>query len=125
MITKYTLFLALSLFLLTTLSAPARGEVCEASDSIEVWHLTAAGWASPDDCFVIELKRPKGPTYGTVKNYPSKDAVQEWDTLIDQLPDGSQCPTVFFYDCWRRAPNVLAPDERLRNQGGRKKVLRF
>lgn len=125
MIRKWILFFALSLFSLTTLSAPAHGDVREAGNDIEVWHMTEAGWVSPDEFFVIEIKRLKGPTYGTVQDYPPYDTVQEWDTLIDQLPDGRKCPMVFFHNRWRRLPDVLALDERLRNHGGCKDVFRF
>ncbi len=70
MIRKCTLFFALSLFSLTTLSAPAHGDVRETESGIEVWHMTVSGWVSPDEFFDIEIKRLKGPTYGTVEDYP-------------------------------------------------------
>ena len=125
MIKRCTLFLALSLFSLSTLPAPAHGEVRETGDKIKVWHMTASGWISPDEFFAIEIKRLKGPTYGTVTDYPPHESVQEWDTLIDRLPDGRECPMVFFHARWRRLPDVLALDERLRNHGGCKDVFRF
>ena len=125
MIRKCTLFFALSLFSLTTLSAPAHGEVRETQSGIEAWHTTASGWISPDTFFAIEIKRLKGPTHGTVEDYPAHETVNEWDTLIDRLPDGRECPMVFFHTRWRRLPDVLALDERLRNHGGCKDVFRF
>ena len=125
MIRKCILFFALALFSLGSLSAPAHGDVRETGGDIEAWHMTVAGWISPDEFFVIEIKRLEGPTYGTVKDYPPYAAVQEWETLIDQLPDGRECPMVFFHGRWRRLPDVLALDERLRNHGGCKDVFRF
>jgi len=125
MIRNCTLFFALSLLSLTTLSAPAHGDVRGTGDSIEAWHMTAAGWVSPDEFFTIEIKRLKGPTYGTVEDYPPYESAQEWDTLIDRLPDGRECPMVFFHARWRRLPDVLALNERLRNHGGCKDVFRF
>ena len=125
MIRKCTLFFVLSLFSLTTLSAPAHGDVRETGDGIEVWHMTVSGWITPDEFFSIEIKRLKGPTYGTVGDYPPYDTVNEWDTLIDRLPDGRKCPMVFFHERWRRLPDVLALDERLRNYGGCRDVFRF
>jgi len=125
MIRKCIQFFALSLFSLTTLSAPEHGDVRETENGIEAWHMTVSGWISPDEFFVIEIKRLRGPTYGTVeKNYPPYDAVNEWDTLIDRLPDGRECPMVFFHERWRRLPDVLGLDERLRNYGGCKDVFR-
>jgi len=125
MIRKCILFFVLSQLSLTALSAPEHGDVRETGNGIEVWHMTNAGWISPDEFFVIEIKRLKGPTYGTVKDYPPYDTVQEWDTLIDQLPDGRECPMVFFHKRWRRLPDVLALDDRLRNYGGCKNVFSF
>ena len=125
MIRKCTLFFALSLFSVSTLSAPAHGDVRETGDGIEAWHRSVTGWITPDAFFVIEIRRLKGPTYGTVEDYPPYETVSEWDTLIDRLPDGRQCPMVFFHERWRRLPDVLALDERLRNHGGCKDVFRF
>ena len=125
MISKCTLFFTLSLFSLGTLSAPVHGDVRETGDNIEIWHMKVAGWIRPDEFFVIEIKRLNGPTYGTVGDYPPYEAVQEWDTLIDRLPDGRECPMVFFHARWRRLPDVLALDEHLRNYGGCRDVFRF
>ena len=125
MIRKCTLFFTLSLFSLSTLSAPAQGDVLETGDSIKVWHTKASGWVSPDEFFIIEVKRLKGPTYGTVEDYPPYDTVSEWDTLIDRLPDGRECSMVFYHARWRRLPDVLALDDRLRNHGGCSDVFRF
>lgn len=122
---KCTLFLAASLFPLTTLSAPAHDEVRETGDSIKVWHLTAAGWVSPDEFLVIEIKRLKGPTYDAVENDPLNDNAQERDTIIEQLPDDHECLMAFFDERWRRLPNVLALNERLRRPGGCNGVFRF
>ena len=88
MIRKCTLFFVLSLFSLTTLSAPAHGDVRESGDGIKVWHMSVSGWITPEEFFSIEIKRLEGPTYGTVGDYPPYEDVQEWDTLIDRLPDG-------------------------------------
>ncbi|MEN8762663.1 MAG: hypothetical protein ABF290_09520 [Thiogranum sp.] len=129
MIMKCIQFFALSLISLislTTLSAPEHGDVRETENGIEAWHRTVSGWISPDEFFFIEIERLRGPTYGTVeKNYPPYDAVQEWDTLIDRLPDGRECPMVFFHERWRRLPDVLGLDVRLRNYGGCKDVFRI
>ena len=125
MIKKCTLFIALSLISLNTLSAPVHGDVRESGENIEAWHRAVSGWISPDEFFAIEIKRLNGSTYGTVADYPPYENVNEWDTLIDQLPDGRQCPMVFYHARWRRLPDVLALDERLRNHGGCKDVFRF
>jgi hypothetical protein len=125
MIGNYTLIFTLSLFSPGTLSAPVHGEVHDTGDNIEAWHMKLAGWISPDEFLVIEIKHLNGPTYGMAGDYPPYEAMQEWDTLIDRLPDDRECPKMSFHARWRRLPDVLALDEHLRNYGGCRDVLRF
>jgi hypothetical protein len=119
------LFIVLSLFSIGTLPAPAHGDVHEDGDGIEVWHITASSWITPEEFFSIEIRRLKRPTYATTGGYPPYDTVQERDTLIDRLPDDRECPMAFNHERWRRLPDVLALDERLRNHGGCRDVFRF
>ena len=112
MTTTLTMLATLILFSVAARSAPDQGDVRESEDGIEVWHTTIADWISPDEYFDIEIKRLGGLTYGTVEDYPPHRSVQEWDTLIDRLPDGRVCPMVFFHQRWRRLPDVLALDSR-------------
>jgi len=116
-------FFTLLTITVTAQSAPTHGDVRETGNGIEVWDNSNSAWISPDELFALEIKRLNGPTYGTVTDYPPYDKVQEWDTLIDKLPDGRECPMVFFHKRWRRLPDVLALDERLRNHGGCKDVF--
>jgi hypothetical protein len=125
MVRKCTFYLAMSLFPLTTLSTPAHGEIRETGISIEVWHLTAAGWVSPDDFLVIEIKRLSGPTYDMSESDPMSDTVQDRDTRVEQLPGDHECPTAFSDERWRRLPNVLALYGRLRKSGDCTGVFRF
>jgi hypothetical protein len=125
MVRKSTFFLAMSLFPLATLSVPAHSEVREMGDSIEVWHLTAAGRVGPDEFLVIEITRIKGSTYGTVENDLANDTAQERNALVVLPPDTRGCPMAFNNEHWRRLPDVLAHDEGLRKSGGCKGVFRF
>lgn len=95
-----------------------KGEVRVVTDQLEVWYDENHRWISPEQYFALELKRLDGPTYGTVVTYPAYESVTEWETLIDRLADGRECPMVFFHERWRRLPDVLDLDERLRNYGG-------
>ncbi|MCO7225640.1 hypothetical protein [Pleionea sp. CnH1-48] len=92
---------------------------------LKVYYEDTRQWVSPERFFELELKRLNGPTYGTPQHYPPYDQVKEWETLIDRLPDGRQCPMVFFHERWRRLPDVLALDERLRNYGGCADVFKY
>ena len=102
------------------------GEQRQHKGKTQVWHGATEQWACPEDFFERELVRLKGPTYGTrtSDNYPEYNKVQEWETLIDQLPDGRVCPMVFFHNRWRRLPDVLALDDNLRNYGGCRDVFK-
>lgn len=121
----FILFFTLSFFSQVTLSAPEHGDVQGNENNIKVWHKDLTSWISPEEYFTIEIKRYDGKSYGTVSSYPAYDTVNEFDTLIDKLPDGQECPMVFFHQRWRRLPDVLALDERLRNYGGCKDVFKF
>lgn len=103
--------------------AEENGDVQEKQGSLMVWSQHHNRWVSPEEFFIAEINKLNGPTYGIVTEYPPYKAVKEWDTLIDKLPDGRVCPMVFFHQRWRRLPDVLALDERLRNYGGCKDVF--
>ena len=95
------------------------------NDNITLWHKDLSNWINPDEYFAIQIKRYDGQFYGTVTDYPPYETVNEFDTLIDKLPDGRVCSMVFFHQRWRRLPDVLALDERRRNYGGCKDVFNF
>lgn len=106
---------------------PRNGAINPVQPTLTVWHSQTQQWTTPETFFELELARLNGPTYGTRRgnNYPDYDSVEEWQTLVDLLPDGRVCPMVFFHNRWRRLPDVLALDERLRNYGGCKDVFKF
>ena len=123
MFKSFILFSILSLFSFNVFTAPSHGDVQVKLHNLTVWHKETSIWISPEQFFAIEIKRYDGQSYGTVTEYPPYDTVIEFDTLIDKLPDGRICPMVFFHQRWRRLPDVLALDERLRNYGGCKDVF--
>ncbi len=123
-----TIVIILAAFLLLSATTSSQepleqGAVRQTGDALEVWH-EAIGWVSPESYFNYEIKRLGGPTYGTVVRYPPYATVKQWETLIDRLPDGRTCPMVFFHQRWRRLPDVLALDDRLRNYGGCRDVFK-
>lgn len=101
------------------------GALRQTNGSWQIWHENSKQWTDVDSFFEMEIDRLNGPTYGTRagNNYPPYDSVKEWETLIDKLADGRTCPMVFFHKRWRRLPDVLALDDRLRNYGGCKDVF--
>lgn len=123
MIKQLLIFSSLTLTSGNAYSEPEHGEVKDNLDKLIVWHSSQSSWISPEQYFTIEIKRYDGQSYGTVTQYPPYDTVNEFDTLVDKLPDGRVCPMVFFHQRWRRLPDVLALDERLRNYGGCKDVF--
>ena len=107
--------------------SPRNGDLDKTKPTLTVWHAQTQQWTTPEAFFELELTRLNGPTYGTRTgdSYPDYDSVEEWQTLIDQLPDGRVCPMVFFHKRWRRLPDVLALDESLRNYDGCRDVFKF
>ena len=123
MFKSFTLFFILFQISIIAHSAPSHGDVKGNINNLVVWHQQASNWINPVDYFAIEIKRYDGKSYGTVTDYPPYETVNEYDTLTDKLPDGRICPMVFYHQRWRRLPDVLALDERLRNYGGCKDVF--
>lgn len=121
---RLTIFLVLAIGPSWAFSAPSQGDVRDMKGELQLWYSARASWLSPEAFFDLELKRLNGPTYGRTSVYPPYSSVQEWETLIDVLADGSECPMVFFHSRWRRLPDVLALDTRARNHGGCKNVLK-
>jgi len=125
MFKSFTLFFTLSLISIIAHSAPSHGDVKGDLKNLVVWHQDVSNWIQPTEYFAIEIKRYDGKSYGTVTDYPPYETVNEFDTLTDILPDGRVCPMVFYHQRWRRLPDVLALDERLRNYGGCKDVFNY
>ena len=122
---KTQLILALVLAMGSSVNVAAQepGDVREVNGALQLWHAVQGSWISTEMYFDLELKRLNGPTYGTTSTYPPYDSVAEWETLVDVLDDGSVCPMVFFHSRWRRLPDVLALDTRIRNYGGCENVF--
>jgi hypothetical protein len=106
-------------------AAPDNGAVRTRADALEVWSEAKQSWLAPEAFFDLEVAKLHGPTYGRTHDYPDYDRVKPWETLIDVLPDGRTCPMVFFHERWRRLPDVLAFDDRLRNYGGCRDVFDY
>ena len=108
---------------LPVLATPSNGDIRETAVGLEVWSSQAATWIAPQAFFDAEVARLGGPTYGHTADYPPYASVREWQTLVDVAPDGRACPMVFFHQRWRRLPDVLALDDRLRNWDGCRDVF--
>lgn len=104
-------------------AAPMQGDIKESNNDITVWHQNSGEWLTPKNYFSIEANKFNGKNYGSVTAYPAYETVKEYDTLIDNLPNGQECHMIFFHQRWRRVPDVLALDERLRNYGGCENVF--
>jgi len=105
--------------------AMENGDVRNTDGALQVWSEARQAWVEPPLFFADDLKTLNGPTYGRTSTYPPYEQVSEWDTLIDLLPDGRECPMVFFHQRWRRLADVRALDDQLRNFGGCRDVFKF
>ncbi|MCV6587416.1 MAG: hypothetical protein OIF57_00095 [Marinobacterium sp.] len=101
------------------------GDVREHNSQLQVWSEQRQRWVKPPLFFADDLKSLNGPTYGRTSSYPPYAKVKEWETLVDLLPDGRECPMVFFHNRWRRLADVRALDDRLRNFGGCRDVFKY
>jgi len=123
---KKQLFSLLALLVLgQPVMAADNGEVREHNGELQVWSESRNSWIEPPLFFADDLKTLNGPTYGRTSTYPPYEQVKEWETLVDLLPDGRECPMVFFHNRWRRLPDVRALDDRLRNFGGCRDVFKY
>lgn len=123
--TKSLVVLLCLCFSTASIADNENGDLKEVNGKLQVWYQDSNEWLTPEAFFAKEISRLDGPTYGRTSSYPDYDSVKEWETLIDVLPDGRSCPMVFFHSRWRRLPDVLALDERLRNYGGCKDVFNY
>lgn len=70
-----------------------------ASGKLQVWN--------PDntECNDIEFKKNGAKSWGSKDSYPNYDEVNEFDTLVIQLKQGSYLMQ-FYHSRWRRANDV-------------------
>lgn len=123
---RWVLTLAITLGLSVYVqAAPENGETKETDGALQVWSDMRNQWVTPELFFADDLASLDGPTYGHTHDYPPYAQVQEWQTLVDVLPDGRSCPMVFFHSRWRRLADVRALDARLRNYGGCRDVFKY
>jgi hypothetical protein len=67
-------------------------------------------WVSLDAFWSRYAARSGGLTWGKRTDYPSYKEVNEFDTMIIELDDGS-CMLMFFHTRWRRANDVRRWDD--------------
>ena len=109
--------LGFALLLLTPLqnaSAQASGEhngqVKMQAGQAMAWQESTQQWLTLDDFWQIWANSRGGITWGKSQTYPSYDQVQEQDTFLVEIGDGS-CMMEFWHGRWRRANDVRRWDD--------------
>lgn len=125
MIKTCTLIFTLSLFSLSTVSAPAQYENRENGNNIKACHTTVAHRIQSDEFFTIEIKHYNEQVCGAGINKSRYETVNELDTSFDRLPGGREGLMVLLHQRWRGLPDVPVLVEGLRNYGGCKDVFKF
>lgn len=81
------------------------GETRVTGEALQAWDADGGEWVSPETFWQRYADRRGGLTWGRRGDYPEYAKVNEHDTLIIELDDGS-CLMEFFHRRWRRANDV-------------------
>ena len=98
--------------------ATRNGDVQADSDGTwQAWDTRNKEWVSIETFWSNYAKRKGGLTYGPTDTYPPYSEVEEYDTLLIELPQGN-CLMEFFHRRWRRANDVRRWDPAFNEYGG-------
>lgn len=108
-------------FVLLIISVPAyaaeHGDMQGKGESTQIWDQTVQAWVSVEMFWLTYAETRGGLTWGQGQQYPDYDQVNERDTFLVELQQGS-CLMEFFHSRWRRANDVRRWNEQLNQYGG-------
>lgn len=115
------ILMALCLYLLTiTVQAQQHkhGSVDESVEGkLQVWDVNKNEWSGIESFWIRFAKSNEAKFWGQTDTYPNYDDVNEFDTVLIQLKQGS-CLMQFFHSRWRRANDVQRWDEAFNEYAG-------
>jgi hypothetical protein len=115
--TAITIILLVS-FSVAMAQSPTNGVARAGSNNVaEVWNAGAGDWTDIETFWSRYAKRTGGLTWGPSEQYPPYTDVEEYDTLLIELPQGV-CLMQFFHSRWRRANDVQRWDDAFNLYGG-------
>lgn len=85
--------------------------------TIQAWNKDSEKWTSIDDFWTHFSHSNKGKYWGASSEYPNYDDVNEYDTFLVTLEQGS-CLMQFFHSRWRRANDVQRWDDVFNQYSG-------
>jgi hypothetical protein len=112
-----TLFLCL---LTTTVHAqqPKHGSVVESAEGkLQVWNVNKGEWSNIESFWAGFAQSNNTKFWGKAETYPNYDDVNEFDTVLIQLNEGT-CLMQFFHSRWRRANDVQRWDDAFNEYAG-------
>lgn len=99
------------------LDVPGNGQVRGAGAAAEIYSEAAGAWVSPEAFWLAVAKQTRGRFWGRRADYPPYADVDEHDTLLVELEQGS-CLMYFFHSRWRRAQDVRRWDAKQNGLAG-------
>ena len=102
------LFIFMFCFIITNVhaAAPAHGFVNKNdSGTLQAWNAERDEWSDIDSFWQNFAKSNKAKSWGITDTYPNYDEVNEFDTLVIELKQGT-CLMQFYHARWRRANDV-------------------
>jgi 23S rRNA G2069 N7-methylase RlmK/C1962 C5-methylase RlmI len=107
-------------FLITDIQAqePENGFVNKnIAGKLQVWNTDENDWSDIKLFWQGFAKKNKSKSWGNVSVYPNYDEVNEFDTLVIELKQGS-CLMQFYHSRWRRANDVQRWNDAFNEFGG-------
>ncbi len=104
---NFIIFISLTLFAQQGLAqSKAHGTVNkQGTNSESVWNAETNKWVSFDDFWQHVASANNTKHWGQSSVYPEYEKVQEFDTFLVEVPQGT-CLMQFFHSRWRRANDV-------------------
>jgi len=108
-----TLFIFILCFMITNVHAKEtdHGFVNKSdSGTLQVWNAERNEWSDIDSFWKNFAKTNQAKSWGVTDTYPTYGEVNEFDTLVIKLKQGS-CLMQFYHGRWRRANDVQRWDD--------------
>jgi hypothetical protein len=88
-----------------------------AEAKLQVWNMNKSEWTSIESFWISFANSNKAKFWGKMPTYPNYDDVNEFDTVLIQLKEGT-CLMQFFHSRWRRANDVQRWDDAFNEYSG-------
>jgi hypothetical protein len=98
--------------------APKHGFIDKSVEGkLQVWNMEQGAWSNIESFWINFAKSNKAKFWGQTDAYPNYDDVNEFDTVLIQVKEGT-CLMQFFHSRWRRANDVQRWHDAFNEYGG-------